>query len=67
MLSCSGNLGEEIPQDAVQALDVALKHSMSYRDDVKAFARAIFWRDPTKVRPLGNGAEACSPSHFTQT
>ncbi len=59
-LCCSGGEGEEIPQDAVQALDIALKHSVSYRDDVKTFARAIFWHDPTKVKPLGNGAEACT-------
>ena len=57
-LICRGQNGEEIPQDAVQALDIALKHTVSYRDDVKTFARAIFWHDPTKVRPLGNGAEA---------
>ena len=57
-LSCRGQNGEEIPQDAVQALDIALKHSVSYRDDVKTFARAIFWHDPTKVKPLGNGTEA---------
>jgi hypothetical protein len=24
---------------------------------VQVFARAIFWRDETKVRSLGNGAE----------
>ena len=56
-LSCRGQNGEEIPQD-VQALDIALKQSVSYRDEVKAFARAIFWHDPNKVKPLGNGAEA---------
>ena len=44
-------------QDAVQALDVALKHSVSLRDDTQVFARAIFWRDDTKVRSLGGGAE----------
>ncbi len=59
-MSCRGQDGDEIPQDAVQALDIALKHSISYRDEVKTFARAIFWNDPDKVRPLGNGAEACT-------
>lgn len=54
---CRGHVEQDMPQDALQALDVALKHSISYRDEVKMFARAIFWRDPTKVRPKV-GAEA---------
>ncbi|KAK9915065.1 hypothetical protein WJX75_004310 [Coccomyxa subellipsoidea] len=44
-----GEEGTNLPQDALQVLDVALKHSVSYRDEVKTFARAIFWHDPTKV------------------
>ena len=56
--ACRGKLEyEENVQDAVQALDVALKHSVSLRDDTQVFARAIFWRDDTKVRSLGGGAE----------
>ena len=51
-----------MPQDALQVLDIALKHSVSYRDEVKTFARAIFWHDP-KVKPLGNGAQAGQLSH----
>ncbi|CAL8468702.1 g8242 [Coccomyxa elongata] len=44
-----------------EALDVALKHSVSYFDDVKMFARAIFWRDPSKVW-LGY-QQSLRPSH----
>ena len=42
---------------AAQALDVALKHSTSMNPRAQAFARAFFWPDPDKVRPLGGGAE----------
>lgn len=41
----------------IQALDVALKHSVSFRNEVKTFARAIYWRDPTTASSLGGGAE----------
>lgn len=57
-LSCRGEEGIDLPQVALQALDVALKHSVSYREEVKTFARAIFWHNPLKIKPLGNGAEA---------
>jgi len=45
---------------AAQALDVALKHSTSMNPKAQAFARAFFWPDPDKVRPLGGGAEVVS-------
>ena len=48
---------EENMQTALQAMDVALKQTVSLRDETKVFARAIFWRDETKTRPLGDGAE----------
>ena len=44
-------------QTALQAMDVALKQTVSLRDETKVFARAIFWRDDTKSRSLGDGAE----------
>ena len=40
-----------------QALDVALKHNTSMKPKCQAFARAFFWADPDKIRPLGGGAE----------
>ena len=40
-----------------QALDVALKHNTSMNPKCQAFARAFFWADPDKIRPLGGGAE----------
>lgn len=49
---------------AAQALDVALKHSTSMNPRAQAFARAFFWPDPTKVRPLGGGAEVASVRAF---
>ena len=44
-------------QTALQAMDVALKQTVSLRDETKVFSRAIFWRDDTKSRSLGDGAE----------
>ncbi|KAK9827384.1 hypothetical protein WJX81_005044 [Elliptochloris bilobata] len=52
-----GKGGADIPQDAIQALDVALKHNTAMNPKCQAFARAFFWQDPDKVRPLGGGAE----------
>ena len=49
-------------QTAMQAMDVALKQTVSMRDETKVFARAIFWRDDTKSRSLGDGAEVISSS-----
>ena len=49
-------------QTAMQAMDVALKQTVSLRDETKVFARAIFWRDETKSRSLGDGAEVISSS-----
>ena len=47
-------------QTAMQAMDVALKQTVSMRNETKVFARAIFWRDDTKSRSLGDGAEVIS-------
>lgn len=46
-----------IKRAAAQALDVALKHNTSMNPKCQAFARAFFWQDPDKIRPLGGGAE----------
>ena len=48
-------------QTALQAMDVALKQTVSLRNETKVFARAIFWRDDTKSRSLGDGAEVIPP------
>jgi hypothetical protein len=56
-----GQAGGDVPQDAIQALDVALKHGTALKANCQAFARAFFWDDPTKVRPLGGGAEVGLP------
>lgn len=56
-----GQGGGDVPQDAIQALDVALKHGTALKANCQAFARAFFWDDPTKVRPLGGGAEVRLP------
>ena len=67
---CRGRCGgSEIPQDAIHALDVALKHGTSLRPECQSFARAFFFYDPSIVRPLGNGAEVslASPSALTSS
>ena len=48
--------GGEVPQDAVQALDVALKHSTALRDDCDTMARAFFFHNCPSFS-IGNGAE----------
>ena len=53
---------------AAQALDVALKHNTSMNPKCQAFARAFFWQDPDKIRPLGGGAEVrCKAFHTCLT
>ncbi|KAK9804830.1 hypothetical protein WJX72_007669 [[Myrmecia] bisecta] len=51
-----GRSGGEIPQDAVQAMDVALKHSSHNNPDCTAAGRAFFFSSGL-VRSLGNGVE----------
>lgn len=66
MVMCRGRCGgSEIPQDAIHALDVALKHGTSLRPECQSFARAFFFYDPSIVRPLGNGAEVSLPFPLT--
>ncbi|KAK9811199.1 hypothetical protein WJX73_009529 [Symbiochloris irregularis] len=50
------NAGQEFPQDAVQALDVALKHGTALNPDIEAVARAFFIRSE-RAEPIGRGAE----------
>jgi hypothetical protein len=47
----------DVPQEAIQALDVALKHGASQNPNCQSFARAFFFDDKEKIKPLGNGAE----------
>ena len=54
---CSLYGDSPIKRAAAQALDVALKHNTSMNPKCQAFARAFFWADPDKIRPLGGGAE----------
>ncbi|DBA92483.1 TPA: hypothetical protein ACH3X1_002716 [Trebouxia sp. C0004] len=46
-----------LPQDAVQALDVALKNGASNHPDCVTLPRAFFFYDPDVVKPVGGGAE----------
>ena len=48
-----------LPQDAVQALDVALKNGASNHPDCVTLPRAFFFYDPDVVKPVGGGAEVC--------
>ena len=47
----------EMPQDAIQALDVALKHATMMDPRCTPVARAFYFFDPSAVRSLGGGAE----------
>ena len=51
-----------LPQDAVQALDVALKNGASNHPDCVTLPRAFFFYDPAVVKPVGGGAEVCISS-----
>ena len=46
-----------LPQDSVQALDVALKNGASNHPDCVTLPRAFFFYDPDVVKPVGGGAE----------
>ena len=54
---CRGRGGPDVPQDAIQALDVALKHSTTLNPTAFSVARAFFFPDPTNTRSLTGGAE----------
>lgn len=47
----------QFPQDAVQALDVALMHALNYAPGCTPFGRAFFFEGPGNSKPLGSGAE----------
>lgn len=49
---------EEVPRDAIQALDVVLRHAAAMRPNCVAVTRALYFHDPRDVRRLGGGAEA---------
>lgn len=55
---CSGKAKGPIPQDAVQALDVALKNTASNHPDCVTLPRAFFFYDREMVKTVGGGAEA---------
>ena len=56
-MDCRGkNPGADFPQDAVQALDVALKHGTSLNAATEAVGRAFFLRNE-RSHPIGRGAE----------
>ena len=46
-----------MPQDAVQALDVALKNGASNHPDCVTLPRAFFFYDSNLVKTVGGGAE----------
>lgn len=48
---------EEVPRDAIQALDVVLRHAAAMRPNCVAVTRALYFHDPRDVRRLGGGAE----------
>lgn len=54
---CSGKAKGPIPQDAVQALDVALKNTASNHPDCVTLPRAFFFYDKEMVKTVGGGAE----------
>ena len=58
---CRGRYaGTEFPQDAVQALDVALKHGTALNPECHAVARAFFFRG-SQTKSISNGAEVSMP------
>ena len=61
MATCRGHGGPEVPQAAIQALDMALKHTASLDPRCQVSIRSIFWHDPAKIRSLGGGAEVRLP------
>jgi len=48
---------QQIPQDAIQALDVALMHALNYAPQCTPFGRNFFFEGPGNCKPLGMGAE----------
>lgn len=54
---CRGEGPPELPQDAVQALDVALKHGTLLNPMCTAVNHGFFFYDPRTTHTLGNGAE----------
>ncbi|CAD7705067.1 unnamed protein product [Ostreobium quekettii] len=52
------NGGLDIPKDAIQALDVVLRHSASMDPNCTPVGRSLYFWDPSKRQPLGGGAEA---------
>lgn len=58
-ICCRGKAQGALPQDAVQALDVALKNGASNHPDCVTLPRAFFFYDPDVVKPVGGGAEVC--------
>ncbi len=54
---CRGDGAPDIPQDAIQALDVALKHGTLLNPLCTAVNRAFFFPDPDTIQSLGGGAE----------
>jgi hypothetical protein len=56
---CRGKAKGALPQDSVQALDVALKNGASNHPDCVTLPRAFFFYDPEVVKPVGGGAEVC--------
>ena len=59
---CSGKAKGPIPQDAVQALDVALKNTASNHPDCVTLPRAFFFYDREMVKTVGGGAEVSCKS-----
>ena len=54
---CRGKNKGPLPQDSVQALDVALKNTASNHPDCVTLPRAFFFYDAQAVKSVGGGAE----------
>ena len=64
MHCCRGRL-PDVPQDAIQALDVALKQSVLMHPTAIVLSRAVFFPDPSTTGPLPGGAEVSGDSRTT--
>ena len=54
---CRGGGPPELPQDAIQALDVALKHGTLLNPMCTGINHSFYFYDPKTTHTLGNGAE----------
>lgn len=60
LLCCRGNQ-YEVPQSAIQALDITVRHSANMHPTAVPLARATFFPGPRTISRLEGGAEVPSP------